>query len=264
MNLLCPHCQKPIAIADQYAGQLMKCPLCGSTFTAPVLPAATPPSVASEPVRSDPEGTSRSVAGAGPARPALADYPPPVSAAAGYRRTATVHISPRVVPWVGPAGLIVGFGLSFFAWLIYVAPADENGGPITAASAWGLAFSRPVNGLSILFLLFLSGALLLSAAGLILPRIPTSLPGAVRAILPLRAAIALALVTMACAFLVLQLTLGFEQEHQHSAALPLFTARTNWLRASALVLLVAVAGYALEFWLTVRKAKPPPRLEISW
>jgi hypothetical protein len=39
MNLLCPNCQKMLSVPDQYAGQMMKCPLCGTNFTVPALPA---------------------------------------------------------------------------------------------------------------------------------------------------------------------------------------------------------------------------------
>jgi hypothetical protein len=40
MELLCPNCQKKLTVPDQYAGQLMKCPLCNGTFTTPSLPPA--------------------------------------------------------------------------------------------------------------------------------------------------------------------------------------------------------------------------------
>jgi hypothetical protein len=45
MNLLCPNCQKPLTVPEQYAGQPMRCPLCSGTFTVPALPtpAALPP-----------------------------------------------------------------------------------------------------------------------------------------------------------------------------------------------------------------------------
>ncbi len=39
MNLLCPNCQKMLTVPEQFAGQLMKCPLCSGTFTVPALPA---------------------------------------------------------------------------------------------------------------------------------------------------------------------------------------------------------------------------------
>src|SRR5439155_27342045 len=50
MNILCPNCQRPLTVQEQYAGQMMKCPLCGGTFTVPALaptpatPPVTPPS----------------------------------------------------------------------------------------------------------------------------------------------------------------------------------------------------------------------------
>src|SRR6202008_3614086 len=43
MNLLCPNCQKMLQVPEQYAGQLMKCPLCTGTFTVPALPQAPAP-----------------------------------------------------------------------------------------------------------------------------------------------------------------------------------------------------------------------------
>ncbi len=54
MNILCPNCQRPLTVQEQYAGQLMKCPLCGGTFTVPALapmPAApvSPPASAPPP-----------------------------------------------------------------------------------------------------------------------------------------------------------------------------------------------------------------------
>jgi hypothetical protein len=52
MNLLCPNCQKMLTVPEQYAGQLMKCPLCSGTFTVPALPGA--PSVEPAPAFSSP------------------------------------------------------------------------------------------------------------------------------------------------------------------------------------------------------------------
>ena len=44
MNLLCPNCQKPLTVPDQYAGQPMRCPLCQGTFAVAAPPvAANPP-----------------------------------------------------------------------------------------------------------------------------------------------------------------------------------------------------------------------------
>jgi hypothetical protein len=38
MNLICPHCQKPLSIPEDKAGQTMACPLCGQSFQVPALP----------------------------------------------------------------------------------------------------------------------------------------------------------------------------------------------------------------------------------
>src|SRR5690349_15710751 len=54
MNLLCPNCQKMLTVPEEFAGQLMKCPLCTGTFTVPSLPGtAAPP--AAPPSRPEPD-----------------------------------------------------------------------------------------------------------------------------------------------------------------------------------------------------------------
>jgi hypothetical protein len=42
MAFLCPSCQKMLTVPEQYAGQMMKCPLCGGTITVPAPPAGAP------------------------------------------------------------------------------------------------------------------------------------------------------------------------------------------------------------------------------
>ena len=43
MDFRCPSCQKDLTVPDEYAGQLMKCPLCQNTFQAPALPPPVAP-----------------------------------------------------------------------------------------------------------------------------------------------------------------------------------------------------------------------------
>ena len=105
MNLLCPNCQKMLTVPEQYAGQLMKCPLCSGTFTVPALPGAPSvepapafsspppaPSVSPSPVVNTPNHSNPGTLLPGePASPAMADayglkhepepafhFPPPV------------------------------------------------------------------------------------------------------------------------------------------------------------------------------------------
>jgi hypothetical protein len=71
MNLLCPNCQKPLTVPDQYAGQPMRCPLCQGTFTVPGLP-PMPGAVPATPAAAMP-GAAPPL----PPEPALASAPPP-------------------------------------------------------------------------------------------------------------------------------------------------------------------------------------------
>jgi hypothetical protein len=43
MDLLCPHCQKRLNLPDASAGQVVRCPLCAATFTAPGMPLGPEP-----------------------------------------------------------------------------------------------------------------------------------------------------------------------------------------------------------------------------
>src|SRR5687768_14690596 len=127
MNLLCPNCQKMLTVPEQYAGQLMKCPLCAGTFTVPNVPGGSPgeaaPAFSAPPsppapspsapetygVKADPEPAFRAAEApafavgppepafsAAPAAGAQADRPAPTPAASpaatpdGYTRTVTV------------------------------------------------------------------------------------------------------------------------------------------------------------------------------
>ena len=88
MNLLCPNCGKMLTVPEQYAGQLMKCPLCSGTFTVPALPPsgggldapappqpAFSPGVGPRPVSAGPAGAARRAPV--PAFQAAAPAPPP-------------------------------------------------------------------------------------------------------------------------------------------------------------------------------------------
>jgi hypothetical protein len=170
MNLLCPNCQKMLTVPEQYAGQLMKCPLCGGTFTVPGLPASVPAAAAA------PAGTAPPPAAPPPSAPAPSqpetfavrsdgDFAPPpplvpehteppmvlpapdagmvsVQAPAtappeGYRRTWTIWFSPKVLPWVAPVCVLLVFILQFFPWVgLY-----QGGVPALTQSAWGAGFA---------------------------------------------------------------------------------------------------------------------------
>lgn len=156
MNLLCPNCQKQLSVGDQYAGQLMKCPLCQGTFTVPTLPSgesspSTPPSspetfgFKDEPVsppRTTPPALDLSDADA---VDEIEEVAPPggwqergrsTGPSVGYTRNCGVTFSPKVLQWIVPAGLLLILVLHFFPWVRVAA------GSVTLASqgAYGTAF----------------------------------------------------------------------------------------------------------------------------
>jgi hypothetical protein len=132
MNLLCPNCQKMLQVSEQYAGQLMKCPLCEGQFTVPGLPgAAAAPLPTAAPARSE---AAHPPAPVPPPQTEAPAPPPPPPGEHGHRRS--WQVNPRVVPWVAPAAFLVLFALLFFPWVgMYPAglwACDQ--------SAWGAAF----------------------------------------------------------------------------------------------------------------------------
>jgi Transcription factor zinc-finger len=144
MELQCPGCQKKLAIADQHAGQMIKCPSCGGMFMAPALPAvpALPPVVQAMPVPSASSTTSEAPGTipfapapppppvhpdivAPPIAPPIARKPPmmemdepPADIPPGdFSRTRIAKLCPDTVCWLAPVGCAVIFLLSFGKWL---------------------------------------------------------------------------------------------------------------------------------------------------
>ncbi len=153
MNLLCPNCQKTLAVPEQYAGQMMKCPLCTSTFTVPSLPQAPAmPSVSVGPlaanvsiapsplreqpdlysIQPDPPPPPRAPNPAPAAKPGPSTPPPPPPSPTGTQRFA-VPLRRDLVPWVAPAALLFVFVLMFFTWV----GAYPGGYRVYSQSGWG-------------------------------------------------------------------------------------------------------------------------------
>src|SRR5947209_3696605 len=127
MEFLCPSCQKMLTVPEQFAGQPMKCPLCGNAFQAPSLappPSASAPdpkaetytySVASEPEPVRMSSAPASSKGAAdkvsePTAQKSATPPPrpspPPAPPGKYGRKFTLQIKPHVLPYI-PAGALL-------------------------------------------------------------------------------------------------------------------------------------------------------------
>lgn len=277
MELLCPSCQQRLSIPDQYAGQLMKCPLCNNTFTAPSLqtipaaPAAASPPPAPPPPPPAPAPPPPAPAPLGPAQlPAIMEGIAPLSfapespsapAAASqdngtvpfmpaapempvtdYQRFCTVWISPRIVPWIPPVGMVLIFILSFLPWA-------------SSLSAWGLSFGTFGNAFFAMFLILAILGTLASIASLlmtlkVIPDVP-----ALSALDQWRHVITGGIIFLAfLCFFVKYLEMVF-----HAAPMSI------WIRLAFCTHFLVVIACFLEFWLTIRgPSKPMPRIEMHW
>src|SRR5579862_2143569 len=124
MEILCPNCQNKLTILEQYAGQMMKCPMCGGTFTAPALPPAAPPTMPAVEPPPPPAPTYSNVppppsggSAPGPASSLPSTPAPEQPVAADYTGRFSLWISPRVTQYI-PAGLLfLVLVLTFFPWV---------------------------------------------------------------------------------------------------------------------------------------------------
>jgi hypothetical protein len=233
-----------LTVEEKYAGQMMKCPLCGGTFTVPGLPAApavpaAPPEVYSlEPEPAPPAAEPAPAPSPAPATPAAtAPTPEPAAAPApappppeGYRRVFSIWFNPEVLQFIAPAALLLVFVLQLFAWVgVY-----PGGVAAATQSAWGIAFGgyteerdmaslfrlpteqqvaegdakdiRPgFSFLMFVYLLLFFPTLIVTVGCLVLEFVPIKMPPALEKVLPWRWGIVAALNLAVFLFLGLQL-----------------------------------------------------------
>jgi hypothetical protein len=164
-----------------------------------------------------------------PSVPSLSPLP-----AEGYRRTLSLTLNPRVLPWVAPVCLLLVFILQFLAWVgLY-----PGGVPAATQNAWQAAFDldtrdpdvtpevsalkdqniRPgVSVLTIFYLLlFLLLVLPVTVASVAIDHVHIKLPPAVEKLLPWRWGIVAAANLILFLFLGLQVILGFSLESRYA------------------------------------------------
>ncbi len=230
MNLLCPNCQKMLQVPEQYAGQLMKCPLCAGTFTVPALPqapAAPPPPAPPPPPPSAPTPASQKAVASAPAPSA------PASTPSGYAHTRSYTVNPRVLAWLTPVCLVLVFILMFFTWV----GMFPNGFDAVTQSGWQVAFNGysidevykannsdalnyltkdgpGVAALLIIFVLLLIPTLIIAVAGALihLKVVPVQLPPAAEPFWAYRPLLVAGLCLALLIFLILQLFSGLPIE----------------------------------------------------
>jgi hypothetical protein len=243
MNLLCPNCQKMLTVPEEFAGQLMKCPLCAGTFTVPGLPGTAAPSPPPQPeaetysVRNDPQPPLSSSFSTPfppqtePAQPSSAPPPQTTLPLGEYAHIVTVNLRPNVLPWIAPACLLLIFLLQFFPWVgLY-----PGGVPSVTQNAWQAAFGfytedgnlksdvvreakyKPsASVLTIFYLLLFFPALVATVGSVVLGFLHLKLPPGVEKLLPWRWGIVAAANLILFFFLALQLLLGFSLDSRYA------------------------------------------------
>lgn len=249
MDFQCPHCANRLSIPDQYAGTLMKCPICSKTFQAPSLPtgapAAPPPpppapssAPATEGYKLAPE-PPRPTAPPPPPPPAATTPvkapapPPPPAGPTDYTGGCSAILDTRIVPWIAPGCLLLVFVLFVLPWFPWVgqwqAGIEVNSqtgwqamlGGSTVNELWAdnNNYTKPtdfslMNGLILLFFLVLLLALPLSIAAAVLPMLQISLPPQVEQFKQFRWAAVAGVILMAFLLLTLQVVMHFSLESQ--------------------------------------------------
>jgi hypothetical protein len=135
---ICPHCLRPVSVADDAAGKDATCPECGKAFPVqarynPVV-APTPPTPNSYTAPATPEPVPMSTVPPVLDRPApppgyvpppasnqleppLPPTPPVPSVPPGYTRSIGLPISPKMVAWLPALCLTLALIATFFSWV---------------------------------------------------------------------------------------------------------------------------------------------------
>lgn len=136
MNLICPHCQKQVSVADTLAGLTTNCPQCQGPFTVPIPPSAPPPpsppplsgpaayapSPSTIPLREEAPPRPPPPLEALPPPPSLEpipgyEPPPPPIETGDYRYRSTLYFRPQVIQWIAPVCFFLIFLLMLFPWV---------------------------------------------------------------------------------------------------------------------------------------------------
>jgi hypothetical protein len=277
MELFCPNCQKKLLIEDRYAGQVMKCPMCSGTFTAPSLPTfstSAPPSPPAPPPPGPaplPPTTAPPSAPSGAAPETAPAPPPPPVRGTEHEFKFHIWLSPKVLQWVPVGALFLIFVLSFFTWVWVgygsLAVAAQNG---WQASFGLVSVDKDLKGptrdedqpgisvLTLLYLLWLLPTLALAAVAAAILMVPIQLPPQIQMLLMWRWAIVAAAVLLGLLLLGLQLLVGFSLENKvrsevnaeisrHSTDIP--SRSQEMARQLALSSLHRAWPLGLVFWL---------------
>jgi hypothetical protein len=262
MEILCPQCQQKLTISDQYAGQMMRCPLCNGTFTAPSLapPLAAPPATygmavepaaAPLPVPPGPETISYQESPAVVVQEPTAPPPSPGE----YSKSLRLKISSRILPFLAPISLVLVLLISFFPWA-YKFPVSLEEIDSAFSNAWSLGFGRNGQVLIGMYLVFYIVTFLLAIPSTLISLGVLPMPPVIKGLGPWRVVVVGGPAVLAFFFLLIQyLTAVFRAD-----------AMTLWYKLAFRIHFLVVIANLLEFWYLLRAKRnlPEPVLEVRW
>jgi hypothetical protein len=243
MELLCPNCQQKLNIPEQYAGQLMRCPLCNGMFQAPSPGGAPPP-----PPPQFPPLTNEPFYSGAAAPPAPAPEAPPLPPGE-LTKCCTLTLSPRVVPWLTLASLLLVLLMTFLPWFWF---ATAN----VRLNGWNVAFGQASNFAFTVFIILLLLALVLQIPSFMWGAELVPMPGGIKSLGPWRP------FTIGMLALISFLFLMLRYQELIFREIPVFA--TLWLKLAVRFQFVALICLGLEFWLERRRLKnlPPPQIQF--
>jgi hypothetical protein len=260
MEILCPACQKKLQIADNCAGQVVKCPSCSATFQAPALPSMGPlpkleplaPIAAEQPAAAPFSMVIDPVAPAPVAAQPTSPPPEPVrkpKSPADYAHSFTVYLHQEAVTLIPPIGTLVLFFLAFFPWVR---------AELTTYNLWELGFSQAGSGGFLLFTLML---LLAAPIVFVMPFLNKNVlptPEPVRPLLPWA--------PLVIALLQLVAWVPFLSYYLSATFLDAIDPATLGMKLAFRLHTLVVLAAVLDLWLQRRKRKelPGPRITVRW
>ena len=269
MDLFCPHCTRRVSVADDKAGLITNCPLCGKQFMAPSLaPASAPKPPAPSPTWSAPlETYVMENAPAPPApmfeppppsRPDPAAPPPPPLPPGEYTRSFSCALSDRWLAFVPPVCVFLIFLLSFFTWhgAIIALRISDSAAP---ASLWGLSMtSDKIQANFVLYTILMFLCLPLTFVALPFDKGWLAPPPGLAHFMTFKNL----LIGLLLGLAFLMLCIDYAQGHFSSPTNPITVPFKVAIR---LQFLAMIASFAM-FWLNWRKRKnlPLPKVEVRW
>jgi len=275
MEILCPLCQNKLAIPDQYAGQLVKCPTCAGMFQAPTLPGtptmSPPPPPASPPPRPAPSAPVDAPPPEAPQEQAPQPSTPLPPLPDGFNHIYFLTFKLEIISWIAVACLGLIFIFSFFTWTTVTKAADykkelldveDKDSPytpskftkatITPQSMWNSSV------VFIFYIIFYFFTLIFAVLAILLDKKVFSLPEPLKKLRRYRSLFVAGFGFMSLFALLLHWasTINFSEPNPNTAVFSIVLF---------LQLLVVVAPL-LEYWLQQRKKDdlPPPRLALHW